>query len=169
VTLRPGHPGFEPRTREPERRAFFDITKRIAELEGLVTGAPWDFLGTIPTPGPPTAAQDPLPHADGDMWIDSNGIGWVWNGTAWVNVGSVRGPQGPAGPQGPTGATGPVGPTGPAGVGYDEVFVGPSDPGGTFELWYDPDAVHPASLGLTIVDGGTVTDTGYSLFDGGHV
>ena len=133
MTLRPGHPGFEGRTRDPERRAFFDITKRIATLEGLVTGAPWDFLGTIPTPGPPTTAQDPLPHEDGDMWIDSNGNGWVWNGTVWVNVGSIRGPQGPAGPAGPPGANG---------TGLDEVWIGPDDPivaNPTIELWVDSD------------------------------
>jgi len=147
VTLRPGHPGFEGRTRDPERRAFFDLQKRIAELEGIVTsGAPWDFLGTIPTPGPPTDTQDPLPHDDGDMWIDSNGDGWVWNGDAWINVGSVQGPAGPPGPPGPPGETGAQGPPGQdgtgTGTGTDEVWIGPDDPivlHPTIELWVDSD------------------------------
>ncbi len=138
MTQRPGHPGFEARTRDPERRAFFDLAKRIAELEGIVTSnAPWDFMGTIPTPGPPTIAQDPLPHDDGDMWIDSDGDGWVWNGTAWINVGSIQGPPGPTGPQGPPGANG---------TGADEVWIGTDDPIFTspaIELWYDTDAVAP--------------------------
>ena len=134
MTTRPGQPGFEARTRDPERRAFFDLAKRIAALEGIGTGnAPWDFLGTIPTPGPPTTAQDPLPHDDGDMWIDSNGDGWVWNGSVWVNVGSIQGPPGPAGPPGPPGVNG---------TGTDEVWIGPDDPivaSPTIELWVDSD------------------------------
>jgi hypothetical protein len=105
----PGRTGFEARTRDPERRAFFDLQKRLSQVEAAVYGGPWDFQGTIPTPGPPTTVQDPLPNNDGDMWIDSNGIGWVWNGTAWVNVGSIRGPQGPPGAAGPPGPPGSVG------------------------------------------------------------
>lgn len=94
----------------------------------------WDFKGTIATAGPPTTVQAPGP-ADGDLWIDSNGIGWAWNGTAWINVGTVRGPTGPIGPQGPPG-------TGGSGTGTDEVWVGPDDPiaaNPTIELWYDTD------------------------------
>lgn len=133
MTGRPSQSGFEPRTRDPERRDFFDLRRRLAVVEGLATGTPWDFQGTIPTPGPPTTVQDPLPHADGDMWIDSNGIGWVWNGTAWINVGSIQGPQGPAGPAGPPGS---------GGTGTNEVWIGPDDPiiaNPTIELWVDTD------------------------------
>lgn len=109
MTLRPTQTGFEPRTADPERRDFFDLRRRLAIVEGLATGAPWNFMGTIPTPGPPTTAQDPLPHDDGDFWIDSAGNGWVWNGSAWINVGSVKGPAGPPGPVGPPGPPGSVG------------------------------------------------------------
>jgi hypothetical protein len=122
--------------------------------------------GTIPTTGPPTGAQVPSPD-EGDIWIDSAGNGWSWNGSSWVNIGPIQGPPGVTGPIGPPGPTGPAGPTGPGGS--DEVYIGISDPAGSYELWYDPDAVHPASMGLTIIDGGTVTDAGYSLLDGGHV
>lgn len=128
-----GRAGFEARTRDPERRAFFDITKRLAYVEGLTSGSPWDFQGTIPVVGPPTTGHDPDP-GDGDMWIDSAGDGWVWNGSAWINVGSIQGPQGPAGPPGPPGANG---------TGTDEVWIGPDDPiatNPTIELWVDSDA-----------------------------
>jgi hypothetical protein len=140
VTLRPGHPGYEARTRDPERRAFFDLQKRIAELEeGGGGGGSSNFIGAIPTPGPPTDAQVPPPHGDGDYVIDSGGNGWMWNGTAWVNIGSIKGPQGPQGPQGiqgatgATGAQGPIGPTGaqgPQGVKGDTGLTGPTGPQG---------------------------------------
>lgn len=147
MTLRPSHSGFEPRTDAPERRDFFDLRRRLAAVEGLVTGAPWDFMGTIPTVGPPTIVQDPLPHADGDMWIDSNGDGWVWNGTAWVNVGSIQGPQGPAGPVGPAGPGG-------TGGGTNEVWIGPDDPivdNPTIELWVDSDEGGSGGSGIGVV------------------
>jgi len=61
----------------------------------------------------------------GDMFIAADtGSGWVWDGTMWVNVGQIQGPQGPQGAtgatgaqglQGPVGATGTAGPQGPAG------------------------------------------------------
>jgi len=146
MTTRPTHSGFEPRTHDAERRDFFDLRRKLATVEGLTTGSPWDFKGTIPTPGPPTTAQDPLPNADGDMWIDVNGIGWVWNGTTWVNVGSIKGPAGPPGAQGPTGPQGATGPQGPKG-----------DPGGFIG----------SALGLTIIDGGTATSPGDSILDCG--
>jgi hypothetical protein len=122
VTGPQGRAGFEARTHDAERRAFFDLHKRITAVEdggGSTMG--WDFQGTIPTLGPPTNVQVPPPHDDGDLWIDSAGNGWAWNGTAWVNVGKVQGPPGPQGPQGTQGATGatgaqgPIGPTGPKG------------------------------------------------------
>ena len=128
----PGHgrSGYEAKTRDPERRAFFDLAKRISEIEGIAGGNPWDFMGTIPTTGPPTDAQDAPPHEDGDMWIDADGDGWVWNGNEWVNVGPIQGPPGPPGPPGISG------------VGFEEVWIGPTDPiiaNPTVELWYDTD------------------------------
>ena len=145
---RPSHSGFEPRTRDPERRDFFDLRRRIAQGGG--GGMGWDFKGSINTPGPPTGEQAPNPE-DSDLWTDSNGIGWAWNGTAWVNVGTVQGPQGAVGPQGPqgipgsqgpqgaTGATGPAGPqgaqgpigaTGPQGIQGATGATGPAGPEG---------------------------------------
>lgn len=169
MSLRPTHSGFEPRTRDPERRDFFDLRRRIGTLDP----AAWNFKGTIAHPGPPTTGDDPLPNDNGDMWVDSAGNGWVWNGSTWVNVGAMRGPAGPAGPAGPQGVPGPVGPKGDPGVGVppggltgqvlakqtnadyvtqwvdqtggsggggaDEVFIGPDEPAATYELWVDTD------------------------------
>lgn len=48
----------------------------------------------------------------------------VYNGTNFIDVGPIRGPQGERGPQGPQGYTGPEGPQGPQGE------VGPQGPEG---------------------------------------
>jgi hypothetical protein len=140
---RPTHSGFEPRTRDPERRDFFDLRRRIGLLEGLTGGIV--FKGTITTPGPPTAGQAPNPD-NGDMWTDADGIGWVWNGTSWVSIGDVA--TGPPGPQGPPG---PPGQAGSDGTGADEVWVGPDEPTSpALELWFDTDAPS-ASYGFAYV------------------
>lgn len=47
----------------------------------------------------------------GDAYIVQGDL-YVWNGSAWENVGSIQGPEGPQGPQGPAGPTGGTGPTG---------------------------------------------------------
>lgn len=52
----------------------------------------------------------------------------VWGGTAYTNVGQVRGPQGPSGLQGTSGPAGPAGaagPTGPQGAQGQQGVVGP--------------------------------------------
>lgn len=54
----------------------------------------------------------------GDGYLIGGNL-WVWNGTAWTNVGNIKGPkgdQGDTGPAGTTGTAGPQGPTGPAGA-----------------------------------------------------
>src|SRR6188768_1303088 len=77
------------------------------------TGAGVEISGTLPDVGPPTQPGTD----DGEMWLDSNGDGWVWTDGAWVNVGPVRGPEGPAGPAGPQGPQGAQGPQGIPGTG----------------------------------------------------
>jgi hypothetical protein len=53
----------------------------------------------------------------GDLYVATDsGDGWLWNGTAWENVGPIRGPQGATGPAGPQGAQGPQGIQGPQGA-----------------------------------------------------
>lgn len=54
-------------------------------------------------------------------YVTADGGLYVWDGSAWNNVGAITGPTGPAGadgatgPAGAEGATGPTGPTGPGG------------------------------------------------------
>ena len=48
------------------------------------------------------------PASPQDAWIISGNL-YVWNGTAWINAGSVQGPQGIQGIQGVIGTTGPTG------------------------------------------------------------
>ena len=58
---------------------------------------------------------------------------YVWNGSAWEDVGTIQGPQGPqgpAGPQGPQGGTGPTGATGPQGPKGDTGDTGATGPRG---------------------------------------
>lgn len=74
-----------------------------------------------------SSALDPAYTGNaGDMFIaEDTGHGWTWDGSAWTDVGAIRGPegptgstggQGPAGAQGVAGADGPEGPEGPVGL-----------------------------------------------------
>lgn len=60
---------------------------------------------------------------DGGGGVAGDGI--RWDGTAWQNLGQMRGPQGIQGPTGPTGPQGPAGPTG-----ADSTVPGPTGPTG---------------------------------------
>lgn len=65
----------------------------------------------------------------GDAYITySDGNFHIWTGTAWQNIGPVRGAQGPSGPPGDTGDTGPQGPKGDKG---DKGDTGPQGPAAT--------------------------------------
>ena len=53
----------------------------------------------------------------GDGYLTSNGHLWIWNGTAWQDVGIIQGPQGSTGATGPTSTVpGPSGATGATGT-----------------------------------------------------
>lgn len=79
-------------------------------------------------------ADLPANPVTGDAWLIGDDL-YIFNGTAWQNVGPVRGPkgdtgaQGPAGPKGDTGATGPAGPAGEQGPKGDQGDVGPQGTG----------------------------------------
>lgn len=90
-----------------------------------------DGAGVIPKGT--VANQAALPttgNTKGDYYVTTDtGTGFSWNGTTWVNLGIVRGPQGlqgvkgdqgdqgPQGVKGDTGSTGPQGPQGDIGPG----------------------------------------------------
>ncbi len=76
-------------------------------------GTSLNVRGSVATVGnlPPTG------NVVNDAYIvQSNGNMYVWNGTAWVDVGKIVGPTGPTGPTGAVGLTGPTGPTGATGI-----------------------------------------------------
>ena len=66
----------------------------------------------------------------GDGYLISGSL-YVWNGSAWENVGNIQGPTGPQGSTGNTGATGPQGPGGPQGPQGDAGPTGPAGPTGS--------------------------------------
>ena len=52
-----------------------------------------------------------------DLWIASDTLdGWVYNGSVWINIGPLQGPQGVQGIQGPQGIQGIQGEVGPQGI-----------------------------------------------------
>jgi len=104
-------------------------------------------VGNLPATG--NAVNDAyVVQADGDLY--------VWNGTAWNNVGQIVGPQGPTGPQGlvgPTGPTGIQGATGPTGpTGAASTVAGPTGATGS-------GSVVPGPTGPTGATGATGADS----------
>ncbi|URC22127.1 collagen-like protein [Serratia phage vB_SmaM-ChuuTotoro] len=86
------------------------------------TGAALKPKGTKPS-------ESDLPstgNTEGDMW-SVNGIGFVWNGTGWTNIGTIQGPKGDTGPAGQNGAKGDTGDRGEQGPKGD---TGPEGPQG---------------------------------------
>lgn len=85
-------------------------------------------------------APAPVAPVAGDMWIANGTLtGWVsavagdgvvWTGSAWSNVGPIRGPVGPTGATGATGAQGPAGAAGAAGATGAAGPTGPAGPVG---------------------------------------
>jgi len=87
-----------------------------------VQGTSINIKGSVATPANlPTTGNSP-----NDAYVvNSNGDLYVWNGTAWNNVGPIVGPTGPKGSTGPTGIAGPTGMTGPAGTYGQTGVTGP--------------------------------------------
>ena len=113
-------------------------------------GVSLNVKGSVATVGdlPPTG------NVVNDAYIvQASGNLYVWNGTAWVDVGKIVGPTGPTGPTGATGPTGPTGSTGATGPtgadGTASSVAGPTGPAGP--------TVYPAA-GVA-VSTGTAWDT----------
>lgn len=113
--------GYEPAARSAERRALFDLKRRIADISGITS---LNITGTY------SGTSTPLPSgAAGEMWVIGTPVPTaappgpsgpaaagdiiVYNGASWINIGHATGPNGPAGPPG---SVGPPGPTGPPGT-----------------------------------------------------
>lgn len=94
----------------------------------------------------------------GDVYqADDTKVFWVWDGSAWDNLGTLAGPQGPAGPTGATGATGPqgpqgiqgdTGPTGPTGPQGPQGIQGETGPAGATGPQGDTGPQGPAGQGV---------------------
>jgi hypothetical protein len=92
-------------------------------IKGTANAYPPD---ATPTVGDMWLVADPVP---GGFPPGTNpGEGLVWDGTSWVNVGSIRGPKGEVGADGADGATGADGAPGADGQGFTykgEFVAGP--------------------------------------------
>lgn len=95
-------------------------------------GAPLNPKGTVAN-----QAALPVSGSNGDLYItEDTGTGFAWNGTTWINLGVIRGPQGAKGDTGATGndgAQGPTGPTGPTGPQGDKGDKGDAATAFTFK------------------------------------
>ena len=76
--------------------AVWDYTFSIPKGEKGDTGTGVSIIGSIDEVGPPDSA-DYRGIENGDIVVDSNGDGWLWDGADFTNVGPIRGPEGPAG------------------------------------------------------------------------
>jgi len=78
-------------------------------IKGTLTGAA-TALPSSPSAGDMYILGSPVPTAapNGAGGTKSEGDGIVWNGTAWTNVGPIRGPQGVKGDTGATGTSATV-------------------------------------------------------------
>ncbi len=84
-------------------------------------------MGVALVPKGTVASQAALPTgaSHGDYYTtDDTGEGFAFDGSGWINLGVMRGPQGDQGPQGLQGDTGPQGPKGDTGL------TGPTGPQG---------------------------------------
>ena len=89
-----------------------ELTFSIPKGDKGDTGTGINFKGELGYAGPPVDK----PETEGDMWIDTNGDGWVYEGTEWVDAGPIQGPPGQAGTQVSVGTTTTVAPNVPASV-----------------------------------------------------
>ena len=76
--------------------AVWDYTFAIPAGPQGPAGTGVSIIGSIDEVGPPEAGDYPAIE-NGDIVVDSNGDGWLWDGADFTNVGPIRGPEGPAG------------------------------------------------------------------------
>jgi hypothetical protein len=113
----PPNSGFQPRNTPAERRAFFDLIRRIGVLEAGGGGNGGGGTNEVTVGGP-------APTDTSELWVDSTPAIQAKISGVWT---PVSGPPGPIGPTGPTGATGPQGVPGVQGP---QGIQGPTGPKG---------------------------------------
>lgn len=89
------------------------------DVKGVASAWP---PSSSPAPEDLWILPDPVPAGTPSSFLPGDGV--LWTGSAWQNVGPIRGPKGDVG------ATGPVGPSGPSGPAGSQGAVGPQGPGG---------------------------------------
>jgi len=90
-------------------------------------GVSISLLGSVATVGDLPSSGNTVNDA---YIVDADGNLYVWDGSAWNDVGQIQGPTGPTGADGVAGDTGPTGPTGPAGDAGPTGATGPTGPAG---------------------------------------
>jgi hypothetical protein len=97
TTLNPGSDAAVTVTNSgTQNAAIFDYSFSIPKGEKGETGTGVSIIGSIDSVGPPDPADYP-DIENGDIVVDSNGDGWLWDGSDFTNVGPIRGPEGPPG------------------------------------------------------------------------
>ncbi|WP_416037472.1 BppU family phage baseplate upper protein [Lactococcus formosensis] len=79
-----------------------------------------------------TEEQLPPTGESGDAYLVGGDL-FVWDGTSWINVGTIKGPRGATGPQGEQGTQGPIGPKGDKGDKGPQGATGPQGEPGSLE------------------------------------
>ena len=107
------------------------------------TGTSLTVKGSVPA-----AANLPTTgNTAGDGWVTADtGHMHVWDGAAFLDVGTVQGPAGATGPQGPAGPFGPAGNDGPQGLKGDTGNTGPAGATGTPGLKGDTGNTGPQGI-----------------------
>jgi hypothetical protein len=91
------------------------------------TGTGITMKGSVPT----SADLPATANTQGDAYlVSADDSLWIWDGTKWVDGGSIQGPPGAQGPQGAQGSQGPAGAQGPQGNPGPQGVQGPI--GGSF-------------------------------------
>jgi hypothetical protein len=110
--LSAGEPGFESDTGILKIGNGTTAWSGLDEISGGAYGAAVNFRGTVATVGNLPSSSNQVSDA---YLVSADSQMRIWNGSAWINVGTLRGPTGLKGDKGDTGDTGPTGPKGDKG------------------------------------------------------
>lgn len=121
VAVTPIDNGHRVTITDAEGPRYFDVTNG----HGLIIMGLYATLAALEAAHPTAAEGDA--YAVGTA--ESNVI-YVWDGSAWVNLGALTGPPGTRGPKGDTGETGPQGPKGDTGETGPQGQKGDTGPAG---------------------------------------
>jgi hypothetical protein len=110
--LKEGEPGFESDTGILKIGNGVTEWSGLDEISGGAYGAAVNFRGAVATVGNLPLSSNQVSDA---YLVSADSEMRIWNGSAWVNVGTLRGPTGLKGDKGDTGDTGATGPKGDKG------------------------------------------------------